>query len=492
MHMVMRFQRDARAYAIAHDKMDKEKVNETQMEEKPAKGWRGDRVAPGPPMRSPPPTPPPSPPSDIVRKAPGLIVLLIVKLAMLIIELIKLIFRLPGLIFKTIRALPNLIRTLPGLMIELFELLKWAVNKENRAKMHYAFFAKRHIRRRVTRTPLPLPDGFIAIPNFLVWPNPELALLALYGAGLANTCTRAVWLAGRSPLASFIGVIGLIVLTLFIAYEWYQVRSFNLRHADQMWESSEGYYQPDMSEITDPLMRCLVKLRLRTPALRFAGAFDAGSEDLIEPARSRRAIVVPFTWSNRRSIDAYQPRGSVWLSGVDAGCGRMGIYYQLLMFTVQVLFAFIAGLDAEGDPISGGGLTQAIFLISLQFGLGAYTLIASPAHDRIAGMFIGFEYLLSSLALILQLNAAWSRDWVLLMTSSRLLLAASCVHLFQVLYDAVVLPSLVMYFGKAVIRMERFGSDPSHQIAPSNTMVWTRSGKKRHLSRRMMPSMKHR
>lgn len=331
-----------------------------------------------------------------------------------------------------------------------------SMNREQRSRLFAALLAKRHLKSLVQRPPVQLPEGFIPMPGFLIWPNLELAVVVIYGAEWAHACVKGFWLAGRSVVASFVGSIALMVLLAIIAYEWYQVKLFQQRHADLMWEPSEDYYRDaDPSEIADPLLRLISKLRLRKPSYRFTGSFDAQSDDLLEPERSRRAITVPFTIRARRSIDAYQSL-AIWLDNVDADNGRLGIFYQVLRFTVQVFFGLIAGFAPSGDPVSLGGLFQAICLVLVQLALGSFIILRSPGGDRLESLVTGVEYLLSGVAMGLQASSTWTRNGSLLMSSARLLLGASCAHLLLIFYDVVIMPGLVFKFGETIINRKRY------------------------------------
>lgn len=292
------------------------------------------------------------------------------------------------------------------------------------------------------------PGGIqsLCLPNLCVWPNPEVFVIILLGPGLMYSCMSAALETGG--VYQFVGIVGCILMLMFLLAEWTRVVKFKLRHQEELW--NEAVPATTAMEVDDPLLRLLVKARLVKPTDRFRGLFEPSSSDLKEPARTERLLRLPMSMCGqheRPAGDEFAALSSSWLSAVGPGNGA---FYQLARSTYQFAFATVAGINLRyriGHP-NPDVLCQALALTAMQIGFAAYCLFTSSPGDRVEALHTGIECLLSSIAVLLQYLATELNSAPLLEFAAIFNVLSALPTFILLVHDAFTLPMLAIIFQK--------------------------------------------
>ena len=213
------------------------------------------------------------------------------------------------------------------------------------------------------------------------------------------------------------------------------------------------------TQVDDPLLAMMGKLRLTRPRLRGRGGYEAPEEDGVEPARTERALRRAFCFSPRwpwrcglkgeRAGDVLETL-PMWTD--DAG-KRKGLYYIYVQVLIQLVIALQVGiLFAHPFNQTGtGGLVNLGGLIFMQV-----LLVVWVASHTANDLFTATENLLcflcelaaTCLLLSANLTAAHAdgdpgklaTSLELATVSSQLLIYSCFVPLIFTVYDSFIVP----------------------------------------------------
>jgi len=283
-------------------------------------------------------------------------------------------------------------------------------------------------------------------PDLLYWSNPEVATTLVFLSSITHAAAGVLALAveeeggdgfeGPSASETTCALLILVFIACFLAIEGFRIYAFYLRHGRKMWWL-------DWSEETDDILLWLLScVRLVQPAPRLQGFY----RPLVAHGSSTVCRTKPPSacWrSCATDRDRFASLG-VWVSG--AAGGFAGVTFMYLRTVVQVGVAVIIGVQATAElsPVPTSPVPQASLLgiCGLQVALGAFSLVVGPAQDRLEGLVVGLEGVLSGVSVLL-VHLAWHfPDPSLSTTAADVLIAALCCPLALCAYDAVVVPVL--------------------------------------------------
>jgi hypothetical protein len=307
---------------------------------------------------------------------------------------------------------------------------------------------KQKIRDIVTSPLPPLPENFTPLPNFLIWPNPQVAVLIVFAAGVVQNSISTMCLVKHAPSILLTASFGILFFVAFLLVEFTRILRFSRRHSSRLWNESVNSFDDRLSahDVGDPLLRIITRAGIVRPAPRFRGSFEPKSVDIREPGRTRRNVHI--FGAGRYPGDSYASLSSTWVADVGA---RSGIYYQLVKVLIQVLFAMVAGVTRRYTvPLPDAQLQMAVLAI-LQISLGVYCTWSGSAGDRLEGVSSGIEGALSGIAVAVQSTATKQEDGSMLTSAAVILCTAMCLPLAMILYDLVVLPCMFIGIGRRLI-----------------------------------------
>ena len=300
-------------------------------------------------------------------------------------------------------------------------------------------------------SPSPMPP-FRRLPTWLVWPNQQVAVVAVFTSGLVegSSALLSASIAGDAEFGhvAFASLV-LVLLVGMYAYELTEVARFASTHARVAWVPSTPPSRP--SEVCDPALALLARIGLSIGLSRrrtqgeYNAPLDAGSE---EPRRTEEAIkawlsctcwlprcawlrklaadmksdfgrirkVKRTAWSGarQRRVDAATiaalashshavERRAVWLR--DATGTRAGCFYQIVQTILTLLIAAsIGALAAHPYGATDEGIrTRLLLLLLLQASAALFTGLGT-ANDLWRGGLVCIAHLLecASTALVLE------------------------------------------------------------------------------------------
>ena len=240
--------------------------------------------------------------------------------------------------------------------------------------------------------------NFRALPGSLMWPIPEVTLLAAFSSGLLQCSASVVgaYVAGYSTVARnlLLAISTMLMVFLFYGHQAWQLVVFFRHHNEHCWSDAEA--PESKADISDPAMAMLTNIScgLIKPRSRVVGEFAAPEEDDEEPGRTERSLARFFCFRRPRFRD--MPHGDalaelgVWLG--DATGSRRGLWYLFAMIALQHVVALCLGFGQvfPWTVSTDGGRCFLVFVLGTQV-LGTVWAACGTANDKIDG----FEKLIS-------------------------------------------------------------------------------------------------
>jgi len=250
-------------------------------------------------------------------------------------------------------------------------------------------------------------------------------------------------------------IASLAVVARFYVWEARLLVGFYRQHLEQTWTPGEGVAH--RSEMDDPFLAVLARLRLLRPRPRCKGEFGPPEEHMEEPQRTEQALrrgwdrMLPWRCHSRHTVSAGYALETMpgWLG--DAAGSRSGCWYLMVQMLFQISIAINVGFFYAHPwaPTSAGGLTQLVVLTICVFGGGFWTLMGT-ANDVLEGASLAVVYQMEAMANLLTMFANLIADpgdvdsvttsLVFSEWSTRLLMWSIYVPLALPVYDALVVP----------------------------------------------------
>ena len=341
---------------------------------------------------------------------------------------------------------------------------------------------------------------FHSLPDALVWPNPQVAVVVCFSAGLfeAAAALIAAYCSGDGSTTHFaIGCVMACLLCTFYVVETRRLIRFALKHKHRAWVPEaelvptaigrDGGPELDAGSVVaawDPVVCLFQQLKLPVTG-RFQGRFlppdDIGSE---EPRRTEDAIQRGLSFGSSdllRCFDCHfhgqadrslcrRPtqderaasastsraleRAHVWLrDGSGGSC--LGVLFMLLQTLMAVAMSSTLGflsVYSVGESRVASGRVALIVLMALQ-AIAALVTCCGTANDFLKGWVVCAAFLLecASSALVLEGHEARGalgathgthRSLALSATAAALLIASTFLPIGLHAYDLLVAPCL--------------------------------------------------
>jgi len=258
-----------------------------------------------------------------------------------------------------------------------------------------------------------------SLPQALLWPNPEVSLMIVFSCGLVEAaCAILGALAGGYDMSPTHVALACIALSMVLAFDVSQMRQlvhFYRVHMSVCWTYQD--HPSSRSQIEDPLLALVCRLRLIRPRNREQGAFDVPGQEASEPQRTELALAEAFScgFGFQRRIarflfhrklghyvqyDRDTPGHSLErLQGLlcDGVATRLGILFQVVQVAVQLTIAVHTGIVFS----RGASPSTQITLMSVNLGcqtLGAIFTASFTANDLWNGAVVACVFALEASA----------------------------------------------------------------------------------------------
>jgi len=284
---------------------------------------------------------------------------------------------------------------------------------------------------------------FVGLPEYLHWPNPEVATVLLFLTSLvhasAGVLAFGLDFGSRTETACALGVIS--AAGLFVLVETGRIAAFYFEHGRQMWHKAKRITKS--SEADDALLMVLSERLLLPAVLRLRGSFRAPEKELIEPDRTLRAVRCSIRhWCSHKLGGDRLAALNVWISSGSGGIS--GVCFVLLRTVSQVSVAAVVGLTLSMGLTTGPGSDvsqlSVIVVCALQLAIGLYSLLFGATQDRLEGVVVGAEGLLSGVSVLLTHVAFRRLEETSSDTAVRVLVAALLCPLCLIAYDVIAVP----------------------------------------------------
>ena len=220
---------------------------------------------------------------------------------------------------------------------------------------------------------------------------------------------------------------------------------FHTHHASRMWQPLVP--PPTTAGVDDAVFRAVSKVRVKccpagrahTIIDRARGEFAIDADDLHEPECTERLLATPLDLFRRVGGDAFAGLKLTWLKKARGG-SFVGTSYHLVVFAVQIVLAFLAGLGPNLEFGSTASTAQVVSILSVQYATSAYLYLLGPSNDRIDNGVAAMQFLLEgSVTLSLLLSTYLTAHALLLQDIAFYLsLAALFTPLVEKVYDALI------------------------------------------------------
>ena len=254
------------------------------------------------------------------------------------------------------------------------------------------------------------PPVFRPLPAFLVFPNLISMVLNIFLTGLAEASAGVLVeerACGFRCMYPAIIVLALIVIYLVIVLA--MLLHFNTHHRRALWQSVKPQSRDD---VEDPILRLFFRsYTFNSKAYqvsrrvagrkdwieRSKGEFMLPDEETAEPERTRRLLARPFALFRPVASDAYTGLSQIVLSRA-SGLGLLGLLYDWITLTIQIVLAVLLGLGDSLEWGSTAATIQIITVLSLQVGTAALLFLCAPGWDRFECALTSLQFLVEGLA----------------------------------------------------------------------------------------------
>jgi len=336
------------------------------------------------------------------------------------------------------------------------------------------------------------------LPAVLCTPNPQVAIVLIFASGVVESSVAILgaWAGAYNYVFHrwhvAIAFTSLSLVAIFFAWQLRALLVFYRTHRRVAWVPNKVPAQA--SEVEDPLLALLTKLRLPTPRLREKGVFETPKELVVEPLRTESALNRHFVWckageyiwrpfrrqisrlaggraaaleakrrqtAGRASLVTSYPGFDLerLLAWVDGSSGtRVGACYVLVQVIFQMCIAVNTGFLYAHPfaPTNDGQVVQLSVLVALTTSASLFAALGT-ANDLWEGWSTAAVYVLEAAAMCHLLSATLAqrgtnvtdseqRELNVLVAlrsadaAAQLLSACSYIPLGVATYDAIVVP----------------------------------------------------
>lgn len=247
-------------------------------------------------------------------------------------------------------------------------------------------------------------------PSLLVFPGLFTLVINFFALNLMSSAVSVLATApsccGLLCTWPALLVIGGLLAYLVLSYA--MCLHYDVRFRKAAWKAEE--LPEGVRYIEDPILRLFGRLRL---ALAFAyRRLRRGAEtrqnleslvklkdrskgefvrQVVEPARTHRLLSRPFRCFQSEPEDALDALRLVWMSRA-TGKSFHGIFYDIFMFTAMMAISSLNGLAPALQSDTAGAMTQAVFILVLQWLFVVYMFFLRPSVDRLDNAMITLQF----------------------------------------------------------------------------------------------------
>jgi hypothetical protein len=261
------------------------------------------------------------------------------------------------------------------------------------------------------------PPPYHSLPQALLWPNPEVSLMIIFACALVEAASAILGaVSGGYAIGPTYVAMACIALTLVFVFDAFQMRQlahFWRAHMSLCWTYQDC--PNSRSEVDDPLLALLCRLRLIRPRCREQGAFLLPEEEAAEPQRTELALAEAFSCGMgfrqriarflfNRNLGHYArydgnpghscERLQSFLSNGVAT--RMGILFDVVQVAIQLTIAIQTGFVFSA-PSNSTQFTLLSTNLACQL-LGAIFTAAGTANDLWNGLAVASVFALEGSA----------------------------------------------------------------------------------------------
>ncbi len=244
------------------------------------------------------------------------------------------------------------------------------------------------------------------------------------------------WRLGAALVLAFLCLYQATTLAILIR--------FHRHFRKEAWKPVTYPSNPD--HVADPIYRLVSRLRVRFPCCkeergrkpvidRPRGKFGRPPADVKEPARTERLLDQPVNLFRANAADMLDVIGFP-LMARSSGASFIGLSFEYLALTGQMLVGVLCGLDALLEPGSDVARAQLWTVALVQLTLGTFILKKSPSADRLMSILVGTQFILEgimTLFLIVQEFYGYSAH-----SAFACALASVLAPVVQRIYDATI------------------------------------------------------
>lgn len=145
--------------------------------------------------------------------------------------------------------------------------------------------------RRRSRMP-----KYRSLPRGLLWPNPQVSVMIVFAGGVTESATAIIGAAivgYDMPLWSIaLAALAVLVVLAFVDSQALTLLHFYRSHRSECWVPAE--VPSNASEVEDPVLRLLCKVKLLKPRAREQGEWAMPEVDAQEPQRTELDLAEAF------------------------------------------------------------------------------------------------------------------------------------------------------------------------------------------------------
>ena len=258
---------------------------------------------------------------------------------------------------------------------------------------------------------------FRSVPRALLWPNPQVAAMLVFSGGIIEAATAILGASAAGyPMPTWsvaTAYAAILAIFLFVASQVRAIYRFYLSYREECWSKSDA---PDhRSEMDDPLLALLCRLRLIRPRSREQGGWILPDEEAVEPQRTELRLARAFDCpGSRRQQQSGGGGGSLerlqlWTR--DGSASPTGAAFGVVIITVQFMLSLNTGFlfVHPWARTSSGQKARLSTNAVLQVCCALYT--AGPAaNDVLHGFGIAVVFLFEAAATLCLLASAVVMD----------------------------------------------------------------------------------